>query len=75
MSQSAAEKRAAELRRQLAHHNELYYRQDEPEIGDDEYDALLDELRSIEAEFPALRSADSPTQRVGAAPSSRFPEV
>jgi DNA ligase (NAD+) len=75
VSKEAAEKRAAELRKELAHHNELYYRQDEPEIGDDEYDALLDELRGIEAEFPALRTADSPTQRVGAAPSSRFPEV
>ena len=75
MSQEAAEKRAAELRRELAHHNELYYRQDEPEIGDDEYDVLLDELRGIEAEFPALRTPDSPTQRVGAAPSGRFPEV
>ena len=68
-------KRAAELRRELAHHNELYYRRDEPEIGDDEYDALLDELRGIEAEFPQLLTADSPTQRVGAAPSGRFPEV
>jgi DNA ligase (NAD+) len=75
VSQEAAEKRAAELREELAHHNDLYYRQDEPEIGDDAYDALLDELRSIEAEFPALRTADSPTQRVGAAPSGRFPEV
>ncbi len=75
MSREAAEKRAAELRRELARHNELYYREDEPEIGDDAYDALLDELRGIEAEFPALRTADSPTQRVGAAPSSRFPEV
>jgi DNA ligase (NAD+) len=75
VSEAAAEKRAAELRKQLAHHNELYYRQDEPEIGDDAYDALLDELRGIEAEFPGLRTPDSPTQRVGAAPSSRFPEV
>lgn len=75
MSQEAAEKRAAELRKELAHHNELYYRQDEPEIGDDEYDALLDELRGIESEYPALRTVDSPTQRVGAAPSGRFPEV
>ncbi len=75
MSGEEAEKRAAELRRQLARHNELYYRQDEPEIGDDEYDALLEELRGIEAERPDLRTPDSPTQRVGAAPSSRFPEV
>ena len=75
MSQEEAERRAAELRKELAHHNELYYRRDEPEIGDDEYDALLDELRGIEAEFPALRTPDSPTQKVGAAPSGRFPEV
>ena len=75
MSQAEAEKRAVELRRELTHHNELYYRQDEPEIGDDAYDALLDELRDIEAQFPSLRTPDSPTQRVGAAPSSRFPEV
>jgi DNA ligase (NAD+) len=75
VSRQEAEGRAVELRKELAHHNELYYRHDEPEIGDDEYDALLDELRRIEAEFPALRTADSPTQRVGAAPSSRFPEV
>jgi DNA ligase (NAD+) len=75
VSRDAAEKRAAELRKELARHNELYYRRDEPEIGDDEYDELLDELRGIEAEFPDLRSPDSPTQRVGAAPSGRFPEV
>jgi DNA ligase (NAD+) len=75
VSASAAEKRAAELRTELARHNELYYRQDEPEIGDDEYDALLDELCAIEADHPELRTPDSPTQRVGAAPSGRFPEV
>jgi DNA ligase (NAD+) len=75
VSRADDEKRVVELRRELAHHNELYYRQDEPEIGDDEYDALLDELREIEADHPDLRTPDSPTQRVGAAPSSRFPEV
>jgi DNA ligase (NAD+) len=75
VSKEAAEARAAELRGELAHHNELYYRQDEPEIGDDEYDALLNELRDIESQHPSLRTPDSPTQRVGAAPSSRFPEV
>ncbi len=71
----AAVERAEELRGELRHHNELYYRRDEPEIGDDEYDALLDELRGIEAEHPDLVSPDSPTQRVGAPPSGRFPEV
>jgi DNA ligase (NAD+) len=71
----AVEERVAELRDQLRHHNALYYQRDEPEIGDDAYDELMDELRAIEAEHPELLSADSPTQRVGAAPSSRFPEV
>ncbi|MEX2449196.1 MAG: NAD-dependent DNA ligase LigA [Solirubrobacterales bacterium] len=72
MSAAAAEKRAAELRRQLAEHNRRYYVLDDPSIGDDAYDALLDELRAIEAEHPELRSADSPTQRVGAPPLERF---
>jgi DNA ligase (NAD+) len=67
--------RVAELHRELRRHNELYYRQDEPEIGDDEYDALMDELRRLEREFPDLATPDSPTQKVGAAPSGRFPEV
>ncbi len=74
-SRQEADERAAELHRVLRHHNELYYRRDEPEIGDDEYDALIDELRALEAEFPDLVTPDSPTQRVGAAPSGRFPEV
>jgi len=75
VSAPAAEQRAAELRRSLEHHNRRYYVLDDPEIGDDQYDALLDELRAIEAEHPELRSADSPTQRVGAAPLERFRQV
>ncbi len=71
MSEAAAQ-RAAELREELARHNRLYYVLDDPEIGDDAYDALLDELRAIEAEHPELRTPDSPTQRVGAAPLDRF---
>jgi DNA ligase (NAD+) len=67
--------RAAELRRELAEHNRRYYVLDDPTIDDDEYDALLDELRGIEAEHPELRTPDSPTQRVGAAPQSRFQKV
>ena len=72
---TAPEERAAELRRVLEHHNHRYYVLDEPEIGDDEYDALLDELRDIEAEHPELRTPDSPTQRVGAKPLDRFEPV
>jgi DNA ligase (NAD+) len=67
--------RAEELKRQLAHHNHRYYVLDDPEVGDDVYDALLDELRAIEREHPELVSPDSPTQRVGAEPVSRLEKV
>jgi DNA ligase (NAD+) len=72
---SPPEQRAAELRELLAHHNHLYYVLDDPEIGDDAYDALLNELRVLEEEYPELRSPDSPTQRVGAPPLDRFEQV
>ncbi|MEK6277422.1 MAG: NAD-dependent DNA ligase LigA [Actinomycetota bacterium] len=68
-------KRAAELQREIEHHNHRYYVLDDPEIGDDAYDALLDELREIEADQPKLRTPDSPTQRVGAKPLERFAQV
>jgi DNA ligase (NAD+) len=71
----AEERRAQELRRELARHNHRYYVLDDPTIGDDEYDALLDELRGLEAEHPRLRTPDSPTQRVGAPPLDRFEQV
>ncbi len=67
--------RAAELRRELAEHNRRYYVLDDPIVDDDEYDALLDELRAIEADHPELRTPDSPTQRVGAPPLERFEQV
>jgi DNA ligase (NAD+) len=67
--------RASELRSRLEYHNHRYYVLDDPEIGDDAYDALLDELRRIEAEHPDLRTPDSPTQRVGAEPVSRLEKV
>lgn len=69
------EQRAAELREILAHHNHLYYVLDESEIGDDEYDAYLNELRVLEEEYPELRTPDSPTQRVGAPPLEQFEQV
>jgi DNA ligase (NAD+) len=67
--------RADELKRQLAHHNHRYYVLDDPEVGDDVYDELLDELRAIEREHPELVTPDSPTQRVGAEPVSRLEKV
>jgi DNA ligase (NAD+) len=67
--------RAERLREELRHHGYRYYVLDDPEIGDDAYDALLDELRAIEAEHPELLRADSPTQRVGGAPVSNLEKV
>jgi DNA ligase (NAD+) len=70
-----ARRRAAELRGLLEHHAHRYYVLDDPEIGDDEYDRLLDELRRLEADHPQLASADSPTQRVGGEPVGRLEKV
>ncbi len=66
---------AKELRRKIERHNHSYYVLDQPEVGDDVYDALIDELRELEQANPGLRTADSPTQRVGAEPLSRFEQV
>ena len=67
--------RAAKLRSQIAHHNRLYYELDRPEISDADYDALMGELRELERAQPQLITPDSPTQRVGGAPSGKFPKV
>src|SRR5450755_4556274 len=67
--------RAAELRRLLEHHGYRYYVLDDPEVGDDAYDALLDELRAIETAHPELVTPDSPTQRVGGEPVSDLVKV
>jgi len=67
--------RAAQLRELLNHHAYLYYVLDQPQIDDVEYDALYRELVALEAGRPELRTADSPTQRVGSAPLERFEQV
>lgn len=69
----AAVPRAAWLRSEIERHNQAYYVLDAPSIPDAEYDQLFRELQGLEAEFPALLTADSPTQRVGAAPLKTFP--
>jgi DNA ligase (NAD+) len=68
-------KRAASLRDELEYHNHRYYVLDDPEIPDAAYDALMGELQDLEAEYPALVSPDSPTQRVGGAPLKAFEEA
>jgi DNA ligase (NAD+) len=65
----------AELRELLAHHNYRYYVLDDPEVSDNEYDGLLDQLRGIEADHPELVTPDSPTQRVGSVPVSKLEKV
>ncbi|MGQ9892648.1 MAG: NAD-dependent DNA ligase LigA [Roseiflexus sp.] len=68
-------RRVAALREQIRYHNYRYYVLDEPVISDAEYDALMRELRALEAAHPELITPDSPTQRVGAPPSEQFAKV
>ncbi|MCE9506887.1 MAG: NAD-dependent DNA ligase LigA [Alphaproteobacteria bacterium] len=71
--EAAAE--AADLRRQILHHDKLYYQKDAPEISDAAYDALRKRLEAIEQVFPALATQDSPTQKIGARPAREFAKV
>ncbi|MDE3113391.1 MAG: NAD-dependent DNA ligase LigA [Chloroflexota bacterium] len=75
MATRDARRRAAELRAAIEKANYEYYVLDAPTIGDEQYDALLRELTELEAAHPELVTPDSPTQRVGAAPSERFKPV
>ena len=67
--------RIDELRAQIAHHNERYHTLDDPEISDADYDALVRELRQLEADHPDLVTDDSPTGLVGGAISATFSPV
>ena len=75
MDKAVAERRLQQLRDAIDYHAYRYYALDDPEIADAEYDALVGELIELEAQFPELVTPDSPTQRVGAAPSDQFAEV
>ena len=70
-----AKKRVKELRAIIEKNNRLYYDQDAPELEDFEYDALTRELKELEAQFPQLVTAASPTQKVGGTASSKLPKV
>jgi len=72
MTADAPQARAARLREEIEQHNHRYYVLDDPLISDAEYDRLFRELQALESEHPELRTADSPTQRVGAAPAAEF---
>jgi DNA ligase (NAD+) len=67
--------RVQELRRLIRHHDERYYIHNEPEITDGEFDALMNELRALEAVNPELVTAESPTQRVGGRVAAGFERV
>src|ERR1700716_3129988 len=60
---------------EIERHDKAYYQEDAPKISDAEYDALRQRFNAIEARFPELVSSESPSQRVGAAPSGRFRKV
>ncbi|MFJ8628201.1 NAD-dependent DNA ligase LigA [Kitasatospora sp. NPDC093550] len=68
-------RRHAELAKEITDHRVRYYEQDAPVVSDAEFDALMRELEALEAEHPALVTPDSPTQRVGGAPTALFAEV
>ena len=69
------EKELKKLRKEIEHHNRLYYEQDEPEISDYEYDKLTQRLKKIEAEHPELITKNSPTQKIGGKNKNIFSQV
>jgi len=75
LSVTAARAEHARLATEIAQHDALYYSHDAPEISDAAYDALRARLLALEAQFPELATAESPSQRVGAAPAEGFGKV
>ncbi len=75
LTEAAAADRLARLAKEIARHDKLYHDQDAPEVSDAEYDALVRENRELEARFPQLVRADSPSRRLGAAPTSALAKV
>ena len=75
MRKEAAKDEVERLRAALRRHERLYYVLDQPEITDAEYDGLMRRLRELEAQYPELATADSPTARVGGKPREGFVKV
>src|ERR671912_22418 len=75
VTEAEAAERLAWLAEEIARHDRLYHDQDEPEISDSEYDALVRENAALEKQFPKLVRAESPSQRLGAAPTTALAKV
>jgi DNA ligase (NAD+) len=75
MNEAEAANRLMRLARLIAHHDKLYHDRDAPEISDADYDALVRENRELEEQYPHLVRADSPSRRLGAAPTSALAKV
>ena len=75
MGEAEAANRLMRLAKEIARHDRLYHDRDEPEITDAEYDALVRENRQLEAAYPHLARPDSPSGRLGAAPTSALAKV
>jgi len=75
LNEAEAADRLMRLAREIARHDKLYHDRDAPEISDAEYDALVRENREIEERFPKLVRADSPSKRLGAAPTTGLAKV
>ncbi len=75
LAEKAAKAEHARLEAEIAAHDRRYYQEDAPTVSDAEYDRLRQRYNAIEARFPQLRTLESLTQRVGAAPSARFAKV
>jgi len=75
LTEAEAANRLMRLAKEIARHDKLYHDRDEPEISDADYDALVRENRELEEAFPHLVRADSPSKRLGAAPTSALAKV
>src|ERR1700739_4236066 len=75
LSEKEAKSELKRLAGEIAAHDRSYYQQDAPTVSDAEYDALRQRNQAIEQRFPELVRADSPSRRVGSAPSGRFAKV
>ena len=75
LTEKQAKAEHARLEAEIAEHDRRYYQEDAPSVSDADYDALRRRYAALEARFPQLRTLESLTQRVGAAPAARFAKV